>query len=112
MKLAINALLPIVLVAVAAPVLAGQKLPQKECNDYPFKPLTTEVTHAQVMQELSELESVGYDPHANDRFYPEDLDHAEARLQEKYRADCRSATKATNVVTQRNERSNASSSVN
>jgi hypothetical protein len=91
MKLAINAFLPIVSVVVAAPVLAGQKLTQKECNDYPFKPLTTEVTHAQLMQ---------------------DLNHAEARLQEKYRADCRSATKATNVVTQRNERSDASSLVN
>jgi hypothetical protein len=69
--------------------LANGKLTPNECNDYPFKPLNGPVTHAQLMQELSELESVGYDPSASgDNYYPSDIQTAESRLALKYRADC------------------------
>ena len=68
---------------------AAGKLTPDECNDYPFKPLSKPVTHAQLMQELSELESVGYEPSARDeRYYPSNIQLAEARLGLKYRADC------------------------
>jgi hypothetical protein len=68
---------------------AASKLTPAECNDYPFQPLSKPVTHAQVIQELSELESVGYDPSAGDEsYYPSDIQLAEARLRLKYRADC------------------------
>ena len=70
-------------------VSAASKLTSVECNDYPFKPLSKPVTHAQLMQELSELESVGYDPSVDDEsYYPSDLQLAQARLRLKYRADC------------------------
>jgi hypothetical protein len=69
--------------------MAGSKLTPNECNDYPFKPLSGPVTHAQLMQELRELESVGYDPSASgDNYYPSDIQAAETRLSVKYRADC------------------------
>jgi len=68
---------------------AASKLTPAECNDYPFKPLSKPVTHAQLMQELRELESVGYDPWADDEYYyPSDIQLAQARLRLKYRADC------------------------
>jgi Domain of unknown function (DUF4148) len=68
---------------------ASSKLTAAECGDYPFKPLSKPVTHAQLMQELSELESVGYDPSASDdNYYPSDIQEAEARLRLKYQADC------------------------
>ncbi|QCP53306.1 DUF4148 domain-containing protein [Trinickia violacea] len=68
---------------------AASKLTPAECNDYPFKPLSKPVTHAQLMRELRELESVGYDPSAyDDSYYPSDVLLAQARLRLKYRADC------------------------
>lgn len=68
---------------------ASSKLTPNECNDYPFKPLHGPVTHAQLMQELSELESVGYDPSSgDDNYYPSTIQEAQARLRLKYRADC------------------------
>jgi hypothetical protein len=42
---------------------------------------STPLTHAQVMQELYQLESVGYDPTANN--YPGDIDAAQKRLAQK-----------------------------
>jgi hypothetical protein len=77
-----------VLLASGAASASG-KLTPGECNDYPFTPLSKPVTHAQLMKELSELESVGYDPSASgDNYYPSDIQAAEARLAVKYRADC------------------------
>ncbi|CAB3750058.1 DUF4148 domain-containing protein [Paraburkholderia humisilvae] len=68
---------------------ASSRLTPGECNDYPFKPLSKPVTHAQLMQELSELESVGYQASGgDDSYYPSEIQEAEARLQLKYRADC------------------------
>jgi hypothetical protein len=77
-----------VLLASGVASAAGNLTPA-ECNDYPFKPLSKPVTHAQLMQELSELESVGYEPLVPDEsYYPSDIQLAEARLRLKYRADC------------------------
>ncbi|APR40411.1 DUF4148 domain-containing protein [Paraburkholderia sp. SOS3] len=76
-------------VLLASGAASASKLTPGECNDYPFKPLSGAVTHAQLMQELSELESVGYDPSAGgDDYYPSDIEAAQARLAVKYRADC------------------------
>lgn len=78
-----------VLFASGAASASSSKLTPNECNDYPFKPLSGPVTHAQLMQELRELESVGYDPSASgDNYYPSDIQSAETRLSVKYRADC------------------------
>jgi hypothetical protein len=67
---------------------ASQPLTAAQCNDYPFQPLKGEVTHAQLMQELAELESVGYNPTGDEIDYPADLERAEHRLQVKYQNDC------------------------
>jgi hypothetical protein len=68
--------------AMAAP------LTRQECNSYPFKPASGEVTHAQLIRELGELESVGYDPTAEDFDYPTKLQRAQQALQAKYQKDC------------------------
>jgi Domain of unknown function (DUF4148) len=68
--------------------MAGSHLTAEQCNDYPFKPVEGHVTHAQLVQELAELESVGYNPEKRDFYYPNDLQAAQARLQAKYLADC------------------------
>jgi hypothetical protein len=73
----------------SASSFAGQQLTPAQCNDYPFVPTHGPVTHAQLMNELSELESVGYQPGDGDEAdYPEPLDRAEQRLHAKYQADC------------------------
>jgi hypothetical protein len=71
----------------APPVTRAQKLTPQECNKYPFKPVTGLVTNAQLTRELSELESVGYQPGPADDVYP-DLQQAERLLHAKYVADC------------------------
>jgi hypothetical protein len=73
--------------AMAAPRTPHALTPQ-ECNSYPFKATSGEVTHAQLMRELGELESVGYDPTAEDPDYPTDLQRAQQALQAKYQKDC------------------------
>ena len=74
---------------VSGAASASTKLTSQECNDYPFTPLSKPVTHAQLMQELGELESVGYQAGGGDgSYYPSEIDEAEARLKLKYRADC------------------------
>lgn len=83
-KLAASALLLI----VSASAVAAQNLTPAQCNDYPFRQPTGEVTHAQLIQELAELESVGYNPSDDNLNYPADVEQAEAQLQAKYRADC------------------------
>jgi hypothetical protein len=76
-----------VLVASASAV-ASPHLTSQQCNDYPFKPLKKEVTHAQLQQELAELEAVGYDPSHDDIEYPQDLQSAQRRLSKEYARDC------------------------
>ncbi|MEW6340744.1 MAG: DUF4148 domain-containing protein [Paraburkholderia sp.] len=83
-KTAVVALLAI----SSASAFAGQHLTPQQCNDYPFTPLKTEVTHAQLMQELAELESVGYSPSDNDEYYPHDIHVAQRKLWAEYHADC------------------------
>ncbi|MGV2289796.1 DUF4148 domain-containing protein [Trinickia sp. YCB016] len=78
--------------AMAAP------LTPHECNSYPFKPLSGEVTHAQLIQELGELESVGYDPTAEDPDYPTNLNRAQRALQAKYQRDCAHAAVSTSTT--------------
>jgi hypothetical protein len=67
---------------------ASPHLSPQECNDYPFKQPVGEVTHTQLIQELSELEAVGYDPSRNDIDYPSDLRSAERKVQAEYQRDC------------------------
>ena len=89
MKLASKTLLTTLLLIGSASAMAAPGLTQKQCNDYPFRQTKGEVTHKQLMRELGELESVGYQPsNGDDSSYPSDLDKAEVKLQAEYRADC------------------------
>lgn len=89
MKLATKTLLASLLLIGSASAMAAPGLTQKQCNDYPFTKTKGEVTHKQLMRELGELESVGYQPSdGDDSDYPNDLDKAEQKLQAEYRADC------------------------
>ncbi|MBS2128760.1 hypothetical protein C7S16_3275 [Burkholderia thailandensis] len=68
---------------------AAPKLTPEQCSDYPFVHTKGPVTRAQLMNELSELESVGYDPSAGDESgYPDDIDDAQQKLMQKYQTDC------------------------
>lgn len=87
------AVLSILLLGSASAMAQG--LTPKQCNSYPFTHLSQPATHKQLMRELGELESVGYDPSANDNSYPNQLDQAEAKLQAEYRADCMPASAHT-----------------
>jgi phosphoribosyl 1,2-cyclic phosphodiesterase len=88
MKTLIRATAFALLFVAAAPAFASSRLTPQQCNDYPFTKLTRPVTHKQLVNELSELESVVYDPAAGDIYYPTDLQDAEQRLQAKYQQDC------------------------
>jgi hypothetical protein len=88
MKRGVKAALSMMLLLGSMSAIAGSKLTAEECNDYPFKPIVGEITHAQLEQELAELESVGYEPEKRDFYYPNDLQAAQARLHAKYVADC------------------------
>jgi hypothetical protein len=92
MKRGVKAVFLMMFLLGSVSAMADSKLTVEECNDYPFKPVVGEVTHAQLVWELAELESVGYDPHKNDYYYPNDLQAAQARLHTKYVADCAPAT--------------------
>ncbi|AOJ70966.1 MULTISPECIES: DUF4148 domain-containing protein [Burkholderia] len=68
---------------------AAPKLTPAQCSDYPFAHTNGPVTRAQLMNELSELESVGYNPSAGDENgYPDDIDDAQQKLMQKYQTDC------------------------
>jgi hypothetical protein len=88
MKRGVKAVFLMTLLLGGVSAMADSKLTAEECNDYPFKPVVGEITHAQLMQELAELESVGYEPYKNDYYYPRALEAAQARLHTKYVADC------------------------
>jgi Domain of unknown function (DUF4148) len=88
MKRGVKAAISMMLLLGSVSAMAGNKLTPEQCNDYPFKPVVGEITHAQLVQELAELESVGYEPYKNDYYYPNQLQEAQARLQAKYVADC------------------------
>ena len=88
MKCLSAALITLSLAFTSASALAAPSLTQAECHDYPFTPLKHTVTHKQLMQELSELEAVGYQPTADDNEYPDNLQTAEAKLHQEFRHDC------------------------
>ncbi|MFM0070682.1 DUF4148 domain-containing protein [Paraburkholderia sediminicola] len=100
MKLATKTLVTTLLLIGSASAMASPALTQQQCNDYPFRQLKGEVTHKQLMNELGELEAVGYSPSNDDDEYPSDLQQAERKLQAEYRADCMPAAHASTTATQ------------
>ncbi|WP_118185539.1 DUF4148 domain-containing protein [Paraburkholderia phosphatilytica] len=89
MKLALKTAVCTTLLLGSASVFAASHLTPQQCNDYPFTQLRGSPTHAQLENELAELESVGYNPSAgDDADYPNDIERAEKLLRAKYRADC------------------------
>ncbi|WP_144142767.1 DUF4148 domain-containing protein [Paraburkholderia sp. BCC1884] len=88
MKLTTKTLITTLLLIGSASAMAAPGLTAQQCNDYPFKQLKHEVTHTQLMNELGELEAVGYNPSGDDDNYPRDLEAAEHKVQTEYRADC------------------------
>lgn len=87
MKFFVKTAFVTVLTACSVSAFAASHLTPQQCNDYPFTPVKGEVTHAQLEQQLAELEAVGYNP-SEDEDYPRNLDAAKAKLQSEYRADC------------------------
>jgi hypothetical protein len=81
----------IVLSTACTAAMAAPGLTPQQCNSYPFVRTNGQVTHAQLMQELAELEAVGYEPGMNDVYYPRAIQRAERKLQAEYRQDCRPA---------------------
>jgi hypothetical protein len=88
MKRLSSVMVTLALALTSASALASPHLTSAECHDYPFAPLKHTVTHKQLIQELSELEAVGYQPSSDDNYYPDQLDTAEAKLHAEYRHDC------------------------
>ncbi len=86
-----NAIYATIFITSAA-AIAGPHLTRQQCNDYPFRQSGGEVKHAQLIQELAELEAVGYNPGGEDPDYPADLTLAEKKLRAEYRQDCTSQT--------------------
>ncbi|AZQ56120.1 DUF4148 domain-containing protein [Burkholderia cenocepacia] len=80
------------MLALSVSAHAETKLTSAQCDDYPFVHTNGQVSHRQLVNELNELESVGYDPSSGDESsYPDDIDSAQARLMQKYRRDCAGA---------------------
>jgi hypothetical protein len=76
------------LVAMSSGAFAAQGLTPRQCQDYPFVQPAGEVTHSQLMQELFELEAVGYRPAPADPYYPSRIERAERKLRAEFRQDC------------------------
>lgn len=77
---------------VAGTALAAPGLTPQQCHSYPFVKSAQPLTHRQLMNELGELEAVGYAPDASDGDYPGDVRSAERRLHAEYRQDCLPST--------------------
>ncbi len=73
------------LVSVSA--FGGERLTPRQCNDYPFQQPVGEVTHHELMQELAELEAVGYRPAIDDPAYPRQINLAQKKLRQEFRRD-------------------------
>lgn len=83
-----QALLCAGLMAIGIAAHAAPLTPQ-QYHDYPFTKTAAPVTHKQIVNELAELESVGYQPSAgDDSNYPDDLEAAQQKLMHKYQRDC------------------------
>jgi hypothetical protein len=102
MKLNLHVLASAILLTASSAVLAAPGLTPQECNDYPFVHQTGDLTHAQVMQELKELEAVGYRPTPDDPYYPRRIERAEKKLQVEYRQDCMHGQHANGASTASN----------
>jgi Domain of unknown function (DUF4148) len=89
MNLKLNVVASAILLTVGTAAIAAPPLTPQQCNSYPFKQPVGEVTHAQLMQELAELEAVGYYPGEDDLYYPRDIQRAERKLRAEYRQDCK-----------------------
>ncbi|REG52162.1 uncharacterized protein DUF4148 [Paraburkholderia sp. BL6669N2] len=85
----------IALLTISASASAMGKLSAAQCHSYPFAPVKGEVTHGDLMRELSELESVGYQPGGSDLNYPNNVTRAEKALHAKFIADCGAAMQAS-----------------
>ncbi|MGA7776268.1 MAG: DUF4148 domain-containing protein [Paraburkholderia sp.] len=88
MKLNLHVVASAILMSLSTAVLAAPSLTPQQCDDYPFVHPAGDVTHGQVMQELKELEAVGYRTTPDDPYYPRRIEKAEKKLQVEYRQDC------------------------
>lgn len=88
MKHAISFALFATTIMISAAANASPHLTPAECHDYPFVPQAHPITHRQTIEELNELEAVGYDPGYIDYAYPSKLQTAEAALHQEYERDC------------------------
>jgi hypothetical protein len=86
-----------VLLSASTLALASPHLTPEQCNNYPFKQPVGEITHAQLMQELGELEAVGYQPEGASNDYPSDIWSAQEKLRAEYRRDCTPPVQASNA---------------
>lgn len=86
------------LFAMSSGAFAAQGFTPRQCHDYPFVQPAGEVTHSQLMQELSELEAVGYRPAPADTYYPKRIERAERKLRAEYRQDCMPASKVAGAT--------------
>jgi hypothetical protein len=59
MNLKLNVVASAILLTVGTAAIAAPRLTPQQCDSYPFKQPVGEVTHAQLMQELGELEALG-----------------------------------------------------
>ena len=100
MKIRLKFALPIALMLASAGAVAGTRLTPQECNAYPFVHTQAQVTHKDLVRELALLESVGYNPAADDPLYPSDIRSAERQLNAKYLADCHPAQTAAQTTAQ------------
>jgi hypothetical protein len=89
--------------ALSMSAFAAPHLTPQECHSYPFVKPAREVTHADLVQELKELEAVGYEPRAEDDNYPSDIEAAQQRLDAMYQSDCRSQHTASAVTLSGNQ---------
>ncbi|TCF97773.1 hypothetical protein BZM26_29385 [Paraburkholderia strydomiana] len=85
----------IALMVISVSASAAEKFSAEECHSYPFVAAKAGITHGDIIRELSELESVGYQPARNDPEYPNQLEQAEERLHAKFVADCVPTTQAS-----------------
>jgi hypothetical protein len=84
------------LLIASASAFAEPHLTPRQCNDYPFVQPKTPVTHRQLIQVLTELETVGYDPgEGGNEEYPRQIDAAEKRLWKEYVHDCTALSPTT-----------------
>ena len=95
MKTPLKYVLPLGLMMASACAMASDRLTRNQCNSYPFKPTNGEVTHRDLMRELTELEAVGYRQGVDN--YSLDITDARARLMAKYATDCKPDQHAASV---------------